>query len=165
MPNHVHLILILMPAHAEGPGLAVAETHRCHTNFINARGRWMGHLFQSRFASVVLDDDHYASAVRYASLNPVGARPVTSAERGPGRGFALPCPGPTISESTCVPSSTAFHTIKLFFRAQPRTTSSNSIARRPQITHSEQPISSPNWKHYWVARLLDAHPVRNHALR
>ena len=28
------------------------EAHRRYTNFVNARGRWTGHLLQSRFASV-----------------------------------------------------------------------------------------------------------------
>ena len=50
MPNHVHLVL----APEEGLGRAVGETHRRYTNFINARGRWTGHLFQSRFASVAM---------------------------------------------------------------------------------------------------------------
>lgn len=72
MPNHVHLIL--RPARAVGLGHAVGEAHRRYTNFINARGRWTGHLFQSRFASVVLDDIHLIRAVRYVSLNPVRAR-------------------------------------------------------------------------------------------
>jgi putative transposase len=81
MPNHVHLILV--PANAESLGLAVGETHRRYTNFINARGRWTGHLFQSRFSSVVLDNDHFVSAVRYVSLNPVRARLVGSAEQWP----------------------------------------------------------------------------------
>jgi putative transposase len=49
MPNHVHLILA--PQDEAGLGLAVGEAHRRYTNFINARGRWTGHLFQSRFAS------------------------------------------------------------------------------------------------------------------
>jgi putative transposase len=53
MPNHVHLILT--PMQADGLGLAVDEAHRRYTNFINARGRWTGHLFQSRFASVAMD--------------------------------------------------------------------------------------------------------------
>ncbi len=44
-PNHVHLILT--PRRADGLGLAVGEAHRRCTNFINARGRWTGHLFQS----------------------------------------------------------------------------------------------------------------------
>jgi putative transposase len=46
MPNHVHL----NPRQADGLGRAVGEAHRRYTNFINARGRWTGHLFQSRFA-------------------------------------------------------------------------------------------------------------------
>jgi putative transposase len=52
MPNHVHLIVA--PAHAEALGLAIGEAHRRYTNFINARGRWTGHMFHSRFASVSL---------------------------------------------------------------------------------------------------------------
>jgi len=68
-------------AHADSLGLAIGETHRRNTNFINARGRWTGHLFQSRFASVVLDDDHFVRAVRYVSLNPVRAGLVAAAEQ------------------------------------------------------------------------------------
>ena len=58
----------------------LASAHRRYTNFINARGRWTGHLFQSRFASVVLDDIHLVRAVRYVSLNPVRARLVSRPE-------------------------------------------------------------------------------------
>ena len=78
MPNHVHLIL--NPRHAEGLGRAVGEAHRRYTNFINARGRWTGHLFQSRFASVAMDESHLRSAVSYVSLNPVRARLVSRAQ-------------------------------------------------------------------------------------
>jgi len=78
MPNHVHLIL--KPTRADALGRAVGEAHRRYTNFINARGRWTGHLFQSRFASVVLDDSHLIRAVRYVSLNPVRARLVNRPE-------------------------------------------------------------------------------------
>ena len=78
MPNHVHMIL--RPTRSDGLGRAVGEAHRRYTNFINARGRWTGHLFQSRFASVVLHDDHLIRAVRYVSLNPVRARLVARPE-------------------------------------------------------------------------------------
>ncbi|HEY1214984.1 MAG TPA: transposase [Bryobacteraceae bacterium] len=78
MPNHVHLLL--NPATEEGLGRAVWEAHRRYTNFINARGRWTGHLFQSRFSSVAMDEGHLMSAVRYVSLNPVRARLVARAE-------------------------------------------------------------------------------------
>jgi len=59
MPNHVHLIAT--PSDALGLGLAIGEAHRRYTNFVNARGRWTGHLFQSRFASVVMDEAHLAA--------------------------------------------------------------------------------------------------------
>ena len=78
MPNHVHMIL--RPTRSDDLGRAVGEAHRRYTNFINARGRWTGHLFQSRFASVVLDGNHLMRAVRYVSLNPVRARLVARPE-------------------------------------------------------------------------------------
>jgi len=81
MPNHVHLILT--PSDETGLGRAVGEAHRRYTNFVNARGRWSGHLFQSRFASVAMDEDHLIAAVRYVSLNPVRARLVARAEAWP----------------------------------------------------------------------------------
>jgi putative transposase len=71
MPNHVHLILT--PAREDGLGLAVGEAHRRYTNSINARARWTGHLFQSRFASVVMHEIPLLAAVSYVSLNPVRA--------------------------------------------------------------------------------------------
>ena len=75
MPNHMHLILV--PETADGLARALGETHRQYTGYINARARWTGHLFQGRFASVVLDDDHLMAAARYVALNPVRARLVT----------------------------------------------------------------------------------------
>jgi putative transposase len=75
MPNHMHLVLV--PETADGLARALGQTHRQYTGYINARARWTGHLFQGRFASVVLDDDHLMAAARYVALNPVRARLVT----------------------------------------------------------------------------------------
>lgn len=72
MPNHVHLILV--PADGTGLARAVGEAHRRYATFINTRERWSGHLFQGRFASVVLDERHFLTASRYVALNPVRAR-------------------------------------------------------------------------------------------
>jgi putative transposase len=58
----------------------VGEAHRRTTNFINARGRWIGHLFQSRFSSVAMDESHLIAAVRHVSLDPVRARLARKAE-------------------------------------------------------------------------------------
>ncbi len=59
---------------------ALGEADRRYTNFIHARCRWTGHLFQRRFASVAMDESHLRSGVSYVSLNPVWAGLVSRAE-------------------------------------------------------------------------------------
>jgi putative transposase len=82
MPNHVHLIL--NPRQADGLGRAVGEAHRRYTNFINARGRWTGHLFQSRFASVAIG--RIASALGGLLCQPQSC---SGTAGGTGRGLAV----------------------------------------------------------------------------
>lgn len=77
MPNHVHLILT--PDRAEALGRALGEAHRRYSTIINARLRVTGHLFQSRFGSVAMDEEHLMAAARYVALNPVRARLVEQA--------------------------------------------------------------------------------------
>jgi putative transposase len=71
MPNHVHLILT--PSTPDGLARALGKTHRRYSGFINARLRVTGHLFQSRFGSVVMDEEHLIAAARYVAMNPVRA--------------------------------------------------------------------------------------------
>jgi putative transposase len=72
MPNHVHLVLV--PAEASGLARALGEAHRRYAGYINARARQTGDLFQGRFSSVAMDEEHLLAAVRYVSRNPVRAR-------------------------------------------------------------------------------------------
>src|SRR5208337_588116 len=81
MPNHVHLILT--PQTPEGLGRALGKAHRRYSAFVNARMRVTGHLFQARFSSVVMDEDHLMAAARYLALNPVRARLVATPEDWP----------------------------------------------------------------------------------
>jgi putative transposase len=78
MPNHVHLILC--PRDTNSLARALGAAHKRWANFINGRGRWRGHLFDGRFASVAMDESHLISAVRYVALNPVRARLAARAE-------------------------------------------------------------------------------------
>ena len=78
MANHVHLILV--PDRDEALGRALGETHRRYASVINARLRVTGHLFQSRFGSVVMDEEYLMAAARYVATNPVRARLVERAE-------------------------------------------------------------------------------------
>jgi putative transposase len=77
MPNHVHLILT--PSTPQGLARALGETHRRYSGVVNARLRVTGHLFQSRYGSVAMDEEHLMAAVRYVALNPVRARLVRQA--------------------------------------------------------------------------------------
>jgi putative transposase len=72
MPNQVHLILT--PRRDDSLARAVGETHRRYAAFINARARQTGPLFQGRFSSAVLDEEHVLAALRMVSLNPVRAK-------------------------------------------------------------------------------------------
>jgi REP-associated tyrosine transposase len=78
MPNHVHLILV--PDRQEALGRALGETHRRYSSVVNARLRVTGHLFQSRFGSAAMDEEHLMAAARCVALNPVRARLVARAE-------------------------------------------------------------------------------------
>ena len=82
MPNHVHLLLV--PADEAGLRRALGETHRRYTQAVNRRQGWIGHLWQGRFASCMLDPPHVLAAARYIELNPVRARLGDAPRPGPG---------------------------------------------------------------------------------
>jgi len=71
MPDHVDVILV--PGTADGLARAIGETHRTYTAFVNARARCSGHLFQARFASVVMDEAHVVAAALHLARHPVRA--------------------------------------------------------------------------------------------
>jgi putative transposase len=81
MPNHVHIIIV--PSDEDGLRRTFADAHRRYTGYVNARMRVTGHLWQGRFGSVVMDEEHLAHAIRYVSLNPVRAGLVERAQDWP----------------------------------------------------------------------------------
>jgi putative transposase len=78
MPNHVHIIIV--PSDEDGLWRTFRRVHRDYTGFINARMRTTGHLWQGRYGSVAMDEEHLYAAIRYVSLNPVRAQLVKRAE-------------------------------------------------------------------------------------
>jgi putative transposase len=78
MPNHVHIVLT--PSDQDGLARTFGELHRRYTGYVNARRRTTGHLWQSRFGSVAMDEPHFEAALRYVALNPVRARLVKRAQ-------------------------------------------------------------------------------------
>jgi putative transposase len=78
MPNHVHIVTV--PRDADALGRTFRHVHRHYTGYINARMRVTGHLWQGRYSSVAMDEQHLCAAFRYVALNPVRARLVDRAE-------------------------------------------------------------------------------------
>jgi putative transposase len=77
MDNHIHLVAI--PEDEKGLSRAIGEAHRLYTRMINFREKVRGYLFQGRFFSCPLDNDHLMAAVRYVARNPVRANIVKHA--------------------------------------------------------------------------------------
>ena len=81
MTNHVHFVAV--PRHEKSLAETFGEAHKKYTREFNKRHGVTGYLFQGRFGSCPLDDQHLYEAVRYVELNPVRAGIVKSAERYP----------------------------------------------------------------------------------
>lgn len=71
MPNHVHLVMV--PHAQDDLHRSLAFAHQKYTRHINLREGWRGYLWQGRFASFPMDEQHLLAAVRYIELNPVRA--------------------------------------------------------------------------------------------
>lgn len=78
MTNHVHLIVV--PPDAEALDRVMGQAHWRHAQTINRLHGRSGHLWQGRYFSCPLDDEHLLAAVRYVERNPVRARMVRVAE-------------------------------------------------------------------------------------
>jgi putative transposase len=63
-------------------GRALARAHRLYAGFVNARARQTRRLFQGRFGSVAMDEDHLMAAAGAVALNPVPAGPDLAASWG-----------------------------------------------------------------------------------
>ncbi|QXE85501.1 transposase [Geomonas nitrogeniifigens] len=74
MTNHVHFIAI--PEEESSLAKAFGEAHRLYTRMKNFRQDVRGYLFQGRFSSCVLDEQHLIAAARYIEQNPVRAKMV-----------------------------------------------------------------------------------------
>lgn len=81
MSNHVHLVIV--PREADALAQALKQTHGRYASYWNATHASTGHVWQGRFYSCPLDNQHLWIALRYAELNPVRAGLVHHAESWP----------------------------------------------------------------------------------
>ncbi len=81
MSNHIHLVAT--PRREESLARAVGRTHFLYTQYINRLHGRSGHLWQNRFYSCALDEEHLWAALLYVERNPVRARLVRMAWTSP----------------------------------------------------------------------------------
>lgn len=71
MPNHVHFIAV--PTRADSLASLYGKAHARYARRVNRTNQWLGHLWQERFHSAVMDESYAYAAARYVELNPVRA--------------------------------------------------------------------------------------------
>jgi len=81
MTNHVHLIVI--PETAATLAKAIGGTHFRYTQYFNRKYERSGHLWQNRFYSAILEDNHLIAAMRYIKRNPLRIAEAKKAEDYP----------------------------------------------------------------------------------
>jgi REP element-mobilizing transposase RayT len=71
MSNHVHLVAI--PKAENALAKAIGRAHNDYARWLNVKRGESGHVWQSRFYSCPLDEQHQWEALRYVELNAVRA--------------------------------------------------------------------------------------------
>jgi len=71
LPGEVQAVMI--PSDPDGVRRTFADLHRRYTKHVNVRHGRTGRLWQGRFSSTAMDEDHVVAAIRYVSLAPVRA--------------------------------------------------------------------------------------------
>ncbi len=81
MPNHIHAVVV--PENRQSLAQFFGPLHKRYAQFTNYRYEWTGHLWQARFFSVVMDERHTLTAMRYVERNPVRSGLVETPEDWP----------------------------------------------------------------------------------
>ncbi len=89
MTNHVHLVAV--PSLPDSLAKAIGGTHLRYAQYVNELQDRSGHLWQGRFFSIPMDDEHTVLALRYVERNPVRAKLVRMAWRYPWSSAAAHC--------------------------------------------------------------------------
>jgi len=72
MTNHIHLVAI--PHKDASLANAVGRTAFRYTQYVNRMHKRSGHLWEGRFYSCAMDEQHTWLAAKYLELNPVRAK-------------------------------------------------------------------------------------------
>jgi putative transposase len=81
MGNHVHFIAV--PMESDSMAKTFNTLHMRYSQYFNEKKEAVGHLWQGRFYSCILDERHLYGGIRYVENNPVRAGIVSQAEEYP----------------------------------------------------------------------------------
>jgi putative transposase len=148
MPNHVHAVVV--PSDEDGLRATFAQTHRRYTGYINARRRVTGHLWQGRYGSVAMDEEHLYHALRYVALNPVRAGLVTRAQDWPWSSASAHIAGVDDALAPFAPTEERVGDFALFLGAAFDEAMSYAALRKAESIG--RPIGSTQWLADWEAK-------------
>ncbi len=78
MPNHVHLVAV--PHRADSLARTFRRVHAEYARAQHTRLRRVGHLWQARYYSAPMDEEHFWAALVYVEQNPLRAGIVKQSE-------------------------------------------------------------------------------------
>jgi len=76
MPNHVHIIAV--PGNRDSMAKTLNIVQMKYSRYMNNIEKQKGHLWQDRYFSCLLDENHLFAAARYVERNPVRAEMVNN---------------------------------------------------------------------------------------
>ena len=107
MSNHVHWVVA--PERPDSLAILFRRVHGRYAQYLNARRRRTGHLWQNRYFSCAVSPEHLWAVLRYVELNPVRARMVPEAARYAWSSAAAHLAGPQIGEAQPALDWTIWH--------------------------------------------------------
>ena len=144
MTNHVHLIAT--PAGPDSLAKAVGRTHWLYTQYVNRLHGRCGHLWQNRFYSCGLDEEHFWSALIYVERNPVRARLAGRAWEYPWSSAAAHCGSKDASGLLHLPVWTKMLPPEGTWRDSLAQPTDEALAAKLRLwTHRGRPLGSDNF--------------------
>jgi len=140
LPNHLHLIGV--PVSESALSTTLRDTHTAYAAYRNHVECCMGHLWQGRFFSCVLDDAPLWAAIRYIERNPVRAGLVTTARDYRWSSAAAQCGVRTDPLLAALPPEAAFIPDWAAWLCDEDAVTSDLLRQR---THTSRPLGSPEF--------------------
>jgi len=149
MTNHVHLVVV--PQAEASLAATLKPLHMRYTQHVNRVQRLSGRLWQGRFFSCALDDEHLWAAVRYVERNPVRAGMVEQAEDYRWSSAAAHCGlrADGVLSDPCELTSRLTPAKWRHWLREPWEAEADMVARLRQCTHTGRPAGGASF----IARL------------